>query len=114
MAFKMVIEFNNLPGVGDGVRKACQDVVRKAATDVLADALIRVPVDTGHLKSTGRTGMIGPLTAEVVFSAEYAAYVELGTYKMAAQPYLTPAVDQIRGPFLQAVGAVVRRELEGR
>ena len=114
MAFRMEVKFNRLPQMGPAVRKACSDVVRKAATDVLADALTRVPVDTGNLKgSGGPVNMIGPLTAEIVFSAEYAAYVELGTHKMAAQPYLTPAMDQIREPFFQAIGAAVRKELEG-
>ena len=30
---------------------------------------------------------------EIGFSEEYASYVEFGTYKMAAQPYLRPAFD---------------------
>lgn len=37
------------------------------------------------------------LTAEVKPEAEYSAYVELGTRKMEAQPYLKPAyIEQVR------------------
>lgn len=122
MAFRLEITFNKLPGLGPAVQKACSDVVRKAATDVLADALVRVPVDTGNLKgSGGPVKMIGPLTAEVVFHAEYALYVEYGsshqgksgTYEITAQPYLTPAVELIREPFFRAIGAAVERTLKG-
>lgn len=30
-------------------------------------------------------------------NVDYAAYVEYGTYKMQAQPYLRPAADQVKG-----------------
>lgn len=50
-----------------------------------------VPVDTGELKSE-----INPYSVNkehgVAANTEYAAFVELGTSKMAAQPYLRPAL----------------------
>lgn len=47
---------------------------------------------TGKLKgSIGLEITDGGMTAEVEPSAEYAAYVELGTRKMSAQPYLKPS-----------------------
>lgn len=53
------------------------------------------PVDTGRLRSSignqlGRDA-IG-LVAIVGTDVEYAPYVELGTSKMAAQPFLRPAL----------------------
>ena len=54
-----------------------------------------VPVRTGYLKSTiaAKIGeaSIGEVTAEA--SAEYAQYVEFGTYRQMAQPYFIPAVE---------------------
>jgi len=113
MGFRLEVKFNRLPEMGPAVRKACGDVVRKAATDVLADAKVRCPVDTGALVNSGQMKMLAPLTAEVAFTTDYAHFVELGTVKMAAQPYLTPAVEMMREPFFQAIGAAVKRELEG-
>ena len=59
----------------------------------LAIATDLVPVDTGHLMSsldasTNRTRV----TAET--DCEYAEYVEYGTWKMAAQPYFLPALEE--------------------
>lgn len=54
-----------------------------------------VPVRTGYLKSTITAEIgeasIGEVTAEA--SAEYAQYVEFGTYRQMAQPYFIPAIE---------------------
>ncbi len=51
-----------------------------------------VPVDTGFLQSTIYHN-VNDLTLELGATADYAAYVELGTRRMAAQPYIRPAFD---------------------
>lgn len=51
-----------------------------------------VPVDTGFLRSTVFVRYAGN-DVEVGFEAPYASYVEFGTYKMVAQPFLRPALD---------------------
>jgi HK97 gp10 family phage protein len=111
MAFRLEVKFNRLPGMGPAVRKACSDVVRKATFDVEADAKVRAPVDTGFHRSAIQGKMIGPLTGEIVAGAEYSLFLEWGTSKMAAQPALTPAIEAIRQPFIQAIAAAVKREL---
>ena len=54
-----------------------------------------VPVRTGYLKSTIAAQIgeasIGEVTAEA--SAEYAQYVEFGTYRQMPQPYFIPAIE---------------------
>lgn len=54
-----------------------------------------VPVRTGYLKSTIAAEIgeasIGEVT--VTASAEYAQYVEFGTYRQMAQPYFIPAIE---------------------
>ncbi|MEN3123272.1 HK97-gp10 family putative phage morphogenesis protein [Janibacter sp. LM] len=69
---------------------------RKTGAAITRDAKIGAPVDTGNLRASlgmlvtgdGRTGRmavsIGP-------TAAYGKYVEQGTSRMAAQPYLAPA-----------------------
>lgn len=57
------------------------------------------PVDTGRLRSsitheTGREG--GELVGRVGTNVDYAPHQELGTSRMAAQPYLRPALDAAR------------------
>lgn len=52
-----------------------------------------VPVDTGYLQST-INAWADEDSAEAEATAEYAQYVEYGTWKMAAQPYFEPALQQ--------------------
>lgn len=67
--------------------------VREAANYILGEARTLAPVRTGHLRSNSEVEGEGG-NSLIKFNAEYAAYVELGTRKMAAQPFLTPAVNR--------------------
>lgn len=49
------------------------------------------PVDTGHLRGSIAHKVAGD-GVTIGSDVSYAGYVELGTYKMAARPYLKPAV----------------------
>ena len=81
-------------------RKAGQ-VVAKAAADVERIAKTAAPVDTGNLRNSIGTSMQGPLAAEIGPTASYGIYLEFGTYKMAASPYMGPAIDRV-GPLFTA------------
>lgn len=76
-----------LPGRAEA---ALQSAVMAAGEQALHAAREKVPVRTGallsslHLKS-------GRLCAFVCASLSYAAFVELGTLRSAAHPYLRPA-----------------------
>lgn len=61
-----------------------------------------VPVDTGYLQSTIDAYDISDVEAECITECEYAEYVEYGTYKQAAQPYFTPALEQAFNELLAA------------
>ena len=66
----------------------------EAAAETFVDvATSLVPVDTGYLQSTIYAGF-DSTSAEFFADAEYAQYVEYGTWKMAAQPYFTPALEE--------------------
>lgn len=55
---------------------------------------------SGNLKNSIRTEVRnGGMTAEIEPTAEYAAYVELGTRYMKAQPYLKPAFEEQKTKF---------------
>ena len=71
-------------------------VLESIADDVVEDAKHYCPVRTGALRDSIRK----EVTAEAVNvvagggAVDYAGYVEYGTSKMPAQPYLRPAVMQ--------------------
>ena len=52
-----------------------------------------VPVDTGYLSSSIRAGHDGRSMVFFYAKADYAQYVEFGTFKMPAQEYFRPAVE---------------------
>lgn len=73
------------------------------AAIILARAQELCPVDTGFLRDSAFM-QISSDDVEIGFSAEYASYVEFGTRKMQAQPFLRPAFDDAE---LEALSAIV-------
>lgn len=59
-----------------------------------------VPVDTGYLQSTIDADTDG-FFCECMADAEYAQYVEYGTWKMDAQPYFEPALQEALEVFIE-------------
>ncbi len=115
---KVKVEFrvarNRLPQVGPAVRNALAKVVRDTASDVAVSAQSLAPVATGKLRdNTQPRDTEDPLVWEVVSSQPYAGFVEYGTYKMDAQPFLTPAFEAHEDQFLrdaaQAIEAAAKR-----
>lgn len=83
-----------------GLRPNLEQLAYKAGAAVQRRATQLVPVDTGRLKSSihveiERSG--GTPIAYVGSEVEYAIFVEAGTRRMAARPYLLPALDAVRG-----------------
>lgn len=78
-------------------------VVKKTAFDIERDGKIFAPVDTGTLESSISTEVDG-LTAEIGPHTDYEGYVEYGTSKMNAQPYMGPAAEKNTPPFVEAMG----------
>lgn len=111
------------------------DVVRTVGFAIEREAKTVAPVDTGALRASiytktkagGRapaqwTGVVyvdlpephDQLEAIVGPSTEYSIYVELGTSRQAAQPYLTPAVESVARDIEHIIQPGTRRALEGR
>ena len=59
-------------------------------------AKTKAPVDTGALKNTIFSAKAGNLTYKVTAPQHYAVYVEKGTRKQRAQPYLKLVLDAER------------------
>lgn len=98
---------SRIPLVQKQLRLASQ-VVRKSALDVEAQAKLRAPVDTGFLRNSIHTEQSSDLRAEVIVGAEYGLYIEYGTSRMAAQPFLNPAVEFVRPAFEAACAALLK------
>lgn len=125
------IVFDKLPELRGELRQQASVAIRKVASNVKARATPAVPIDTGFLVNSiyvsthteseyqeakgeaesaepTRTMLPeverpGELQAVVAVGAEYGAYVEYGTHKMAARPYLGPAAEAVRPGFEAAM-----------
>lgn len=79
-------------------------VVRKAALDVEAKAKTAVPVDTGATRnSIGVDVSDGGMSAAVGPTTSYAPYLENGTRRMRARPYMAPSLDAVAPTFVTAM-----------
>lgn len=122
----MAEDFNRLPQLLQALHAGAVVGIRKATETVSKDAAGWAPVDTGFLKAScyyvtsdnstyGRASSKSSRTDEfkgllpeveppgsdlegiVAVGAAYGTYVEHGTSRMAAQPFLTPAAEAMRG-----------------
>ena len=81
-----------LQKVVDDLPRVDEMIAERCAGEIWRGATMRVPVRTGYLKST-ITQIVTGAVFLVTALAHYAAYVEMGTRKMAAQPYMVPAAE---------------------
>ena len=66
------------------------------------------PVDTGRLRNSISHATSGD-DEYIGTNVEYAPYVELGTHRTPAQPYLKPAVAEHRDTYV----AIIKRHMRG-
>lgn len=97
---------SNLKTSGSKAKQVAAKVIAKTAHDISGDAKQIAPVDIGNLKNSIGVSMLSPLEAEIGPTAKYGIYLELGTSRMAAQPFMGPATDRRLPGFLQAMGQV--------
>lgn len=100
---------NRLPAVSAAIRPLVVAEVQRATYDVEARAKQIVPVKTGNLRRSihsvfengGLRGIVGP-------SVLYGKFVEFGTRRMAARPYMRPAAEAVLPRFADAVARALR------
>ncbi|QFR00718.1 hypothetical protein F9278_36175 [Streptomyces phaeolivaceus] len=104
--------------VPEAMRQARDETLREWADNVKSTAQEKVPRDRGELFQAlddrvnthfGRAD-VGVWDADQL---EYAMYVEKGTSKMQAQPYLVPAFNEHRRQVTRTYRAAFRRHIGG-
>ena len=93
-----------LNAMGGNVLDALGKAVEHTTQVAISDAEENAPVDTGMLKQSIVHGSdvvynTDSVTGIVGTSAYYAIYQELGTVKMAAHPFLMPALNANKSTF---------------
>lgn len=119
-----------LRGLGpDIVRNALRSGVRAAAKLVKDDAAARVPVKTGMLKksiyikqireesgATQQTFFVGARSGKKYRKrgqdAYYWRFIEFGTAKLPARPFLRPAFDAKKGPAVEKIADQIKKRID--
>lgn len=95
-----------------GVKPAAEVAVVAGAQPINNQAKVNAPVLTGNLRRSlhvGDPGWSGTVVSvEIGTDVEYAPYQEFGTSRNAAQPFLRPAVDSMKGQAVNEAIDVLR------
>jgi HK97 gp10 family phage protein len=110
---KLLGALRRLPGAMlDGIAAELEG----ALPHVVEDAQAGAAVDTGYMRDHIYSEVVreeGAVVGKAVSEADYSVFVELGTYKVAAQPFLLPAAIANEARIAEAVGRGARRGAEG-
>jgi len=101
---------NKLPGLPGQLKGDVRDDVKRAAFEVEALGKAKAPVKTGTLRRSihsefsddGMKAIVGP-------SVSYSAFVEFGTRRMAARPYMRPAAEAVLPHYVDRLKITLKR-----
>ena len=89
------LDTRELERIAKGLNANVDDVLGILAHQVEGISKALAPVDTGALKSSINTKRVKNNYWRVQDGVEYGIYQELGTHKMAAQPFMVPAAEKV-------------------
>lgn len=105
------VRSNRISDVSRRYGELLENEVERTARNVQARAVSQAPVDTGFLRASIEAAMSGVLEWTVSVGAEYGAYVNFGTRRMAPRPFFTNAVEAERPLFVGRIKAIERSVL---
>lgn len=79
--------------VGEEFTQACERALTRIGLQAETFAKRECPVDTGNLRNS-ITNAVDDKSAYIGTNVEYAPYVELGTSRTKAQPFIKPAATE--------------------
>lgn len=117
------IVFNKIPDIVKRMKPAAMEIIGETLEDI--DATVKTgmaasgsPSSPGQMPGIDTGALVNSLQSELnpskyqgtyYTNMEYAEYLEVGTTRMLARPFMTPAAERNRAKFMARMG-----ELEGR
>lgn len=89
----------------EGIKQA----LARAAFEAEGEAKRSAPVDTGFLRGSIQVAQVTEREATIGVAAEYGLYVEEGTSRAKAQPYLRPALEKAAKGLEAALSKALRK-----
>lgn len=90
------------------VLKEIAGATKESGMRIEKEAVNRAAVDTGYMKGHIRFRTISKFASEVRSGANYSIYVDKGTRKMAAQPFMTPAVENESRRYIKICKNIIK------
>jgi len=98
---------------GPGLQAALMEGGKLIETGCKQHAMFSQGYQTGRLKGSIVAEAQGKDTVIIAPHTEYATYVEFGTYKMAAQPYMKPGFESSRDAAVAHIKAKLAAAIKG-
>lgn len=106
----VTVNEDNTEEVSQGIQRAMDRALEEIGLAAEGYAKRACPVDTGNLRNSITHAVESAENAVYVgTNVEYAPYVEMGTCRTAAQPFLRPAATEYGSQYR----LVIKRELGG-
>jgi HK97 gp10 family phage protein len=99
---QIVVKKNQFPACPGIMAKAIATAFGQLGPELLTQMQERTPVDTGELRDS-EAASVGAKELRLTAGTDHCVYVEFGTRKMAAQPYMRPTIEGAAG---QVGGAI--------
>lgn len=111
MTIQMRLGLGTLSDLAPRIMDAVDAELNDAAEEIKFLAQELVPVKTGLLRSSIHVERIDHLAVQVRADADYAAYVEYGTSRAPAQPFMTPAIEAVRAGYQARIARAIKDSL---
>jgi len=99
----------------DKAQNAVEEAVYKGALRVERDAKINAPVDTGRLRASISSRLNNSdkthVYSEAGTSISYGKFLEFGTSKQPAQPFLFPAYNKNKSKIKNDIASALKKSL---
>lgn len=105
----VIVREDNTDEFRDGLDAALTRALEKVGLVAEGYAKRLCPVDTGRLRNSITHAMEGSEAVVIGTNVEYGPYVELGTSRQKAQPFLRPAAQDHVGEYRRIIEGELRR-----
>lgn len=105
----VIVREDNTDEFRDGLDAALTRALEKVGLVAEGYAKRLCPVDTGRLRNSITHAMEGSEAVVIGTNVEYGPYVELGTSRQKAQPYLRPAAVDHVSEYRRIIEGELRR-----
>lgn len=109
VSVRIVVKKNEFPAAPGKMTKAIGTAFGNLAPELLTTMQGKTPVDTGELRGS-ETATAAAKSLTLTAGTDHAGFVEFGTRKMSAQPFMRPTVEGAAGQVGSAIADAVSAE----